>query len=173
MMIDESLTKDGSDLIRIIALEIFKDGGSTFIHFLPNYNPRASTLLKKSKTKLVPFLQGNPRVFQIIENVGNFACRGHDVVELVDYSVVNTGDPHHLTKDISCSSNHLERKLAERTLYELRKRRVKVLKRQCDKDESGSSSYAEEKEQTDKERGGRKTTSNRNSDPCCIPGAQL
>jgi N6-adenine-specific methylase len=127
--------------------------------------------LKKSKTKLVPFLQGNPRVFQIIENVGNFACRGHDVVELVDYSVLDTGDPHHLTEDMS-SSKHLERKLAERTLYELQKRRVKLLKRQCDRDKEGSSSYAEEKWQTDKERGGRKT-SDRDSDPCCIPGAQL
>lgn len=170
-MIDESFTKDDSDLVRIIALEIFKDGGSTFIHFLPNYNPQASTLLKKSKTKLVPFLQGNPRVFQIIENVGNFACRGHDVVELVDYSVLDTGDPHHLTEDM-ISSKHLERKLAERTLYELRKRRVKLLKRQCDKDKYGSGSYAEEKGQTDKERGGRKT-SDSDSDPCYIPGAQL
>jgi hypothetical protein len=177
-------------LLRTIALEIFKDGGATFIHFLPNYNPQISTLLKKSKTKLVPFLQKYPSVFEIIENNGNFDCCGHDVVQLMDCSVVHD-DIHPLLEErtsVSSESNCLlassnlvmllEKKLTERTLYELRKRRVKLLKRQSDKhvEENGYVVEEEEEVYMDKGRGNgsiSNTRSSENSPDGGIPGAQL
>mmetsp|Transcript_3826 Transcript_3826/g.7334 ORF Transcript_3826/g.7334 Transcript_3826/m.7334 type:complete len:615 (+) Transcript_3826:153-1997(+) len=158
-------------LLRIIGQEIFKDGGATFIHFLPNYNPQVSTLLKKCNTKLVPFLQKFPRVFQIIENDGKFNCHGHDVVKLLDCSdslpdgicildhhdsILTPGNCSHVC------SNLLEKKLADRTFYELRKRHVKLLKRLGEKSKNESSNVLNKEEYS------------RNDNYCpCIPGAQL
>ncbi len=116
-MQDDSETiraRNNEKLLKILSIEVYRDGGIARLNFLPRYNTLIPKLLSSLKTKLASFLQKHEDIFQIDGNCVKLLNQG------VVRKCINTDDDV-----ILCAARELER----RTGYELQKRVSKMKRR--------------------------------------------